>query len=63
MNPARSFGPPTVGGSLKLWNDHYVYWVGPFLGALIGGGAYRLVLSPKPLLPLVEEEDIVSKFT
>ena len=55
MNPARSFGPPVVGGA--IWSDHYVYWVGPLLGGLIGGGVYRLILSPRPILPLMEQDD------
>ena len=37
MNPARSFGPALVGWT---WTAHWVYWVGPPLGATLGAAAY-----------------------
>ena len=41
MNPARSFGPALVGG---FWQIHWVYWLGPILGALVASYFYDLVL-------------------
>lgn len=42
MNPARSLGPALAGG---VWEVHWVYWVGPLAGALLGAAAYRAVRS------------------
>lgn len=38
MNPARAFGPALVGWR---WKDHWVYWLGPFIGAAISGLIYE----------------------
>jgi aquaporin Z len=37
MNPARWFGPAVVSQFLETW---YVYWIGPFLGAVVAGVLY-----------------------
>lgn len=42
MNPARCFGPAVAMGG-TLWNDHWVFWVGPFLSALALGVIYHVV--------------------
>ncbi|XP_074421050.1 uncharacterized protein LOC141733895 [Larus michahellis] len=43
MNPARSLGPAIVTG---IWDDHWVYWLGPVLGALLAGLCYEFILAP-----------------
>ncbi|PPQ95456.1 hypothetical protein CVT26_008475 [Gymnopilus dilepis] len=41
MNTARSFGPAVVTGFPDP--NHWVYWVGPFLGSLLGTTIYTLL--------------------
>lgn len=41
LNPSRSFGPAVAGTSFPGY--HWIYWVGPFLGAVVAAGYYRFV--------------------
>jgi hypothetical protein len=41
LNPARSFGPCVV---LRSFNSyHWIYWIGPILGALLASGFYMFI--------------------
>lgn len=40
VNPARSFGPAVVAGFVGY---HWIYWVGPFLGALLDWALFKLL--------------------
>ena len=40
MNPARWFGPAAVAGA---WDDWYVWWIGPLIGAIVAAILYRYV--------------------
>jgi aquaporin Z len=42
MNPARAFGPAIIGGT---WNAHWIYWVGPLVGAGLAATLYSLLYS------------------
>ena len=37
MNPAHSFGPAAIA---NVWDDHWVYWGGPFIGGGLAGMSY-----------------------
>lgn len=43
LNPARSFGPCVANKSFP--SEHWIYWVGPFLGALLASGFFWLIKS------------------
>lgn len=40
LNPARSFGPDVATMSFETY--HWIYWLGPVLGALLASGYYRM---------------------
>lgn len=41
LNPARSFGPCVTTGQFD--NEHWIYWVGPALGAIAAFAFYRFI--------------------
>src|SRR3954451_953448 len=45
MNPARVFGPAVIGNH---WESHWVYWVAPILGGVIGALLYDKCLMAPP---------------
>lgn len=47
MNPARSFGPALIAG---IWQDQWVYWLGPLLGAIAGAFLYQFLRRTPPAL-------------
>jgi MIP family channel proteins len=44
MNPARTFGPALAASA---WSAHYVYWLGPLIGAAVAGLVYKTVFLSK----------------
>ncbi|KAE8703160.1 Aquaporin PIP2-7 [Hibiscus syriacus] len=44
INPARSFGAAVIYNSDKAWDDHWIFWVGPFVGALAASAYHQYIL-------------------
>jgi len=43
INPARSLGAAIVYNRSNAWNDHWIFWVGPFIGAALAA-IYHVVI-------------------
>ncbi|XP_078545267.1 aquaporin-5-like [Lissotriton helveticus] len=46
MNPARSFGPAIIVGEFYM---HWVFWIGPLIGAVLASIIYNYILCPQSL--------------
>lgn len=55
MNTARSFGPALLNG---YWTHHWVYWVGPNIGAVLGAGFYKFLFKAPDDEEEFEEEEL-----
>ncbi|KAK9051909.1 hypothetical protein SSX86_028537 [Deinandra increscens subsp. villosa] len=44
INPARSLGAAVIFNDKKVWDDHWIFWVGPFVGAVAAQAYHEYVL-------------------
>ncbi|KAK9726096.1 hypothetical protein RND81_05G190100 [Saponaria officinalis] len=44
INPARSFGAAVIYNGKKAWDDHWIFWVGPFIGAAMAVIYHQYIL-------------------
>ncbi|KAK6946442.1 Major intrinsic protein [Dillenia turbinata] len=44
INPARSFGAAVIYNKDYVWDDHWIFWVGPFVGALAAAAYHQYIL-------------------
>ncbi|CAI0412265.1 unnamed protein product [Linum tenue] len=48
INPARSLGAAIVFNQDKGWDDHWIFWVGPFIGAALAALYHTVVIRAIP---------------
>ncbi|KAL9680743.1 hypothetical protein QQ045_012522 [Rhodiola kirilowii] len=48
INPARSLGAAIVFNRDAVWDDHWIFWVGPFNGAALAALYHQIVIRAIP---------------
>ncbi|XP_010256616.1 PREDICTED: aquaporin PIP1-1-like [Nelumbo nucifera] len=48
INPARSLGAAIIYNKDHAWDDHWIFWVGPFIGAALAALYHQLVIRAIP---------------
>uniref|UniRef100_A0A0V0HCP4 Putative aquaporin PIP1-2-like n=1 Tax=Solanum chacoense TaxID=4108 RepID=A0A0V0HCP4_SOLCH len=48
INPARSLGAAVIYNNEHAWNDHWIFWVGPFIGAALAALYHQVVIRAIP---------------
>ncbi|CAN7066886.1 unnamed protein product [Brassica oleracea var. botrytis] len=48
INPARSLGAAIIYNKDHSWDDHWIFWVGPFIGAALAALYHQLVIRAIP---------------
>jgi len=48
-------GPAVIGTRDDRWDYHYIYWVGPLMGAIVTALTYRLLYAWDPWIPAFKQ--------
>ncbi|KAA8539626.1 hypothetical protein F0562_026318 [Nyssa sinensis] len=48
INPARSLGAAIIYNKAHAWDDHWIFWVGPFTGAALAALYHQVVIRAIP---------------
>ncbi|AQK73388.1 Aquaporin PIP1-2 [Zea mays] len=48
INPARSLGAAIIYNRDHAWNDHWIFWVGPFIGAALAAIYHQVIIRAIP---------------
>nr|AKH49442.1 aquaporin PIP1;3 [Robinia pseudoacacia] len=48
INPARSLGAAIIFNKDRGWDDHWIFWVGPFIGAALAALYHQVVIRAMP---------------
>ncbi|KAL2643970.1 hypothetical protein R1flu_011557 [Riccia fluitans] len=48
INPARSLGAAIIYDNSHSWSDHWIFWVGPFIGAALAAAYHMLIIRAVP---------------
>ncbi|XP_057800072.1 probable aquaporin PIP1-4 [Salvia miltiorrhiza] len=48
INPARSLGAAIIYNRAHAWHDHWIFWVGPFIGAALAAMYHQIVIRALP---------------
>ncbi|KAM3245422.1 hypothetical protein ACQJBY_056641 [Aegilops geniculata] len=48
INPARSLGAAIIYNKKQAWDDHWIFWVGPFIGAALAAIYHVVVIRAIP---------------
>ncbi|KAL0327788.1 UNVERIFIED_CONTAM: putative aquaporin PIP-type pTOM75 [Sesamum angustifolium] len=48
INPARSLGAAIIYNRDHAWDDHWIFWVGPFIGAALAAVYHQIIIRAIP---------------